>query len=217
MTSSHNSDFERVLENLEYKILSGIINPRERLIERELTEAYRISTGTVRKILKELAVKQLIKLIPNRGAVVTEPTFKESEDIYHTRILLENYALESVVKRITDERLEMIQAHEDAFENMLKSKDLRGILKYNRLFHQSIFEVSENGIVSDFIDQLRNRSRIWYHYVREDTAHQEKSIDDHRRMIACLRAGDAAGLVAVNTKHLSSGFERYQKRFLRRL
>ncbi len=209
MPRSQKDDFEKVLDILEYKILSGLLNPRERLIERELAEEYKISTGTVRKVLKELTVKNLIIHMPHRGAFVAEPTRKEAEDIFHTRILLESYALESVARNMTKTRLKKIETYETAFEKKLQTRNLRGILKYNRLFHQSIFETCGNVIVSEMIDQLRNRSRIWYHYIRGDARHREKSIQEHRDMIACLRSGNADKLKAVNETHLNSGYKSY--------
>ena len=93
MASSQNNDFEKVLEHIEFKIFTNIWRPRERLIEREVMEEYGISRGTVRKILKELAFKHLIKHSTNKGAVVAEPTRKEVDDIYKTRVLLESYAI----------------------------------------------------------------------------------------------------------------------------
>jgi len=210
MTSSPRNDFERTLEILEYKILSGVLNPRERLIERELTEEYNISTGTVRKILKELVVKNLARHVPNRGAVVTEPTPKEVEDIYHTRMLLENHAIESVIANIDTEQLKKIEEYEVNFEKELKDKNLRGILNYNRLFHQSIFEACGNTIISDILDQLRNRSRIWYHYIRGNAQHLEKSVEDHRAMIDCLHSGNAVRLKKINKNHLSFGYKVYK-------
>ena len=122
MTSPQQSDFERILDILEFKILSNALKPRERLIERELMEAYGINKGTVRKILKELAVKNLINHISNRGAVVAEPTPKEVEDIYHTRVLLESYAIEFVVANMNRAILKKIEAHEIAFEKRNRSK-----------------------------------------------------------------------------------------------
>ena len=123
MNLSQKNDFERILEILEYKILSGVLNPKERLIERELTEEYKISTGTVRKILKELTVKNLIHHISNRGAVVAAPTQKELEDIYHTRVLLENHAIKFVVTNINTVQLKKIEEHESNFEKKLKEKN----------------------------------------------------------------------------------------------
>ncbi|MDT8377904.1 MAG: FCD domain-containing protein [Desulfotignum sp.] len=140
---------------------------------------------------------------------MAEPTRKEAEDIFHTRILLESHALEFVARNMTKTRLKKIETYETAFEKKLQSQNLRGILKYNRLFHQSIFETCGNVIVSEMIDQLRNRSRIWYHYIRGDARHREKSIQEHRDMIDCLRAGNADKLKTVNKTHLKSGYKSY--------
>lgn len=209
MTSHQKNDFERVLELIEYKILSGILNPRERLIERELTAEYKVSTGTVRKILKELTIKNLIIHMPNRGAVVAEPTPKEVEDIYHARILLESYAIEFSVANMNSAQLKKIEAFEISFEKKLKEKDLIGILNNNRLFHQSIFEACGNKIISEMIDKLRNRSRIWYHYIRGNPQHLENSIKDHIAMIECLYSKNTVKLKKINENHLTSGYKNY--------
>ena len=211
MTLSQKNDFERILDVLEYKILSGVLNPRERLIERELTEEYKISTGTVRKILKELAVKNLIHHISNRGAVVAAPTQKEVEDIYHTRVLLEDHAIKFVIANMNTAQLKKVEEQENNFEQALKENNLRGILNYNRLFHQSIFETCENKIISEMIYQLRNRSRIWYHYIRGNAQHLENSVKDHIAMIECLHSKNEAQLKKINKKHLSMGYKNYKK------
>lgn len=209
MTLSRKNDFERVLEIVEYKILAGILNPRERLIERELVEEYQISTGTVRKILKELAVKNLIVHMPNRGAMVSEPTPREVEDIYQARLLLENHALESVVANMSRAHLKKIETYEAVFEKKLQEKDLIGILNNNRMFHQSMFEICGNKVISDAIDQLRNRSRIWYHYVRGSDEHQANTVRDHLAMIRCLRSKDIDALKKINESHLAAGYNTY--------
>ena len=211
MTLPQKNDFERILEILEYKILSGVLNPRERLIEKELTKEYKISTGTVRKILKELAIQKFIVHIPNRGAVVAAPTQKEVEDIYHTRVLLEDYAIEFVLANMDPSQLKKIEAHGKNFEKKLKEKNLRGILNSNRLFHQSIFEVCGNKIISEMINQLRNRSRTWYHYISGNAKHLEDSVKDHIVMIECLHSKNKAKLKKINKKHLSIAHKIYKK------
>jgi DNA-binding GntR family transcriptional regulator len=214
MTSSQQNDFENILEILEFKILSSSLKPRERLIERELMEAYGINKGTVRKILKELTVKNLIKHMSNRGAVVTEPTPEEVEDIYHTRVLLESYAIEFVVANMNSTSLKSIELYEIAFEKSLEKENLRGIFQYNRMFHQAIFGVCGNKIVSEMIDQLRNRSRIWFHYIRSSPQHRKKSVKDHLAMIECLRSKDLAKLKSLNKSHLTVGFKAYKKHMI---
>jgi len=210
MASVQQQDFERVLKILEFKILSSALKPRERLIERELMETYRISRGTVRKIIKELAVKNLINHVSNRGAVVAEPTPKEVEDIYHARLLLESYAIDFVVANMNSTRLQRIEACEDAFERAVTAGDLRGMLNHNREFHRAIFQTCGNAIISEMIDQLRNRSRIWHNYMSSSVQNREKSIKEHRAMIHCLHKEDGAGLKSVNEEHLTTGYKNYK-------
>jgi DNA-binding GntR family transcriptional regulator len=215
MSLSAKEDFERVLDILEFKILSGLLNPRERLIERELVDEYKVTTGTVRKILKDLSVKKLVKHLPNRGAVVSEPTLKEVEEIYQTRVLLEGYALDFAVANVTESQLAEIENNEAIFEQKIKEEDVRGILNYNRLFHQSMFENCENEIVAEMIGQLRNRSRIWYHFIRGNSTFREKSIIDHRSMIDHLRSKDIVKLKELNKKHLTAGYLNYKRGLVR--
>jgi DNA-binding GntR family transcriptional regulator len=212
---SSKEDFDRILDILEFKILSGILNPRERLIERELVEEYRVSTGMVRKILKELSVKKLIRHLPNKGAVVSEPTLKEVEDIFQARLLLENYALDLVVANMTGAQLERIEKNAELFEDKLREDDLRGIFNFNRMFHESIFENCGNEVVAEMISQLRNRSRIWYHFIRGDNLLKDKSVRDHRKMIEYLRSGDVTALKSLNGDHLTAGYMHYRKNLIR--
>ncbi len=211
MAPPRQNDFEKTLEILEFKILSSVLKPRERLIERELMEEYKISRGTVRKVLKELTVKNLINHVSNRGAVVAEPTPKEVDDIYHTRVLVESYAIEFVVANMNASILKKIEAHELAFEKSLKEEYLRGIFQYNRMFHQAIFETCGNKIISEMIDQLRKRSRVWFHYIRGSAQHREYSIRDHLEIIDCLRSKDTERLKKLNENHLTTGYKSYKE------
>ena len=98
-----------------------------------------------------------------------------------------------------------------AFERAFKGGDLRGILNNNRLFHQKIVETCGNGIISEIIDQLRNRSHVWYHYIVSNPARQEDSIKDHKAMIECLVKGDSETLKVINEQHLTRGYKSYSE------
>jgi len=214
MATSQKNDFERVLEILEFRILSSVLKPRERLIERELIEEYKISRGTVRKILKELVVKNLINHTSNRGAVVAEPTPKEVEDIYRTRLVLESYAIDFVIVNINDSIIEQVESHERAFEKALEEENLRGILAYNRSFHRAIFDKCENQIIPEITDQLRSRSRAWYRYIAGSSIHRENSVRDHLQIIECLRTRDTQRLKKINESHLTAGYENYKENLI---
>ncbi len=200
---------EKVLEQFEFDILSGVFRPRERLVENDLLRRYKVTRGTIRKILKELEFKQLVRHFPNRGATVAEPTKKEMEDIYRTRILLESYAISHLPTPIEHSALSRIAAQCDAFADAISKEDFRRVVAANRLFHHTIFEQCGNSLVLDLIDQLRTRSHFWQHYIVGQPDRINRTISEHRVMLEYLKKGDVAALKQINQTHLTWGFKDF--------
>ena len=165
MSEERISDYDQVLERIEYDILSGSLKPRERLVEADLMSRYHASRGTIRKAFKDLESMQLIKHYPNRGVMVIELTRKEVEDIFYTRNLLESQCLELAVPRIDDATLDRIEAYRVEFEDAVRDYRLKDVILTNTRFHQTIFDVSGNQVMTDIIDQLRIRSHLWQQYM----------------------------------------------------
>ncbi len=72
-------EFDKFLATLENLILTGVIKPRERLIEADLVQRLNVSRYLIRDGLKILEAKGLVKIIPYKGAVVTDLSEKEIE------------------------------------------------------------------------------------------------------------------------------------------
>jgi len=209
MRSSRQSEFKKILKRLETDILSGFFRPKERLIEKNLCQRYHASRGTIRQVLKELEFKQLINHHSNRGAFIAEPTKKEIEDIFGARVLLENYALDSVIQNLDRQTLAQIIIHQGAFEKAVKAKNLRAMMNSNRLFHNGIFQTCGNAIITEMIDQLRKRSHLWQHYIVGQPRRIEKTIEEHRDIVGCLQKGNASKLRKLNKQHLAEGYKSY--------
>ena len=211
MRSSRQSEFKEILKRLETDILSGFFHPKERLIEKSLCQRYQASRGTIRQVLKELEFKQLINHHSNRGAVIAEPTKKEIEDIFGTRVLLENHALDFVIQNIDRQTLAQVITYQAAFEKAAKAKNLRAIMNSNRLFHNGIFQTCGNVVITEIIDQLRKRSHMWQHYIVGQPGRMQKTIEEHRDIVRCLQTGNASKLKKLNEQHLAEGYKSYME------
>ena len=93
----------------------------------------------------------------------------------------------------------------------VRDKNLRDIVKSNRLFHQTLFERCGNDVISGMIDQLRKRSHVWQHYIVGHSRRMEKTIKEHKMMVNCIRKQDVVKLKEVNETHLASGFQSYME------
>ena len=65
-------DFQKLIGQLESMILTGVFQPRERLVELKLSEELGVSRFWIRDAFKILETKGLIKVIPYKGAVVCD-------------------------------------------------------------------------------------------------------------------------------------------------
>lgn len=209
MQSAKRPHFDEVLEKIEFDILSGTLRPRERLIENDLINRYGVTRGSVRKILKELDFKGLVTLNSNRGAVVSEPTKKEMQDIYDLRLLVENSIMERVINNMDGKTFEQIETYQEEFEDAVREKRLKRMININKLFHQTIFNASGNSIVLDIISQLRSKSFLWQHYIIGYPKRLKGTMKDHRDILDCIKNRDVAGLQQVNEQHIKAGYEAY--------
>ena len=60
----------QVLDELRQSIISGRLNPGDRLLERELIAMMGVSRTVIREALRQLESEGLVAIIPNKGPVV---------------------------------------------------------------------------------------------------------------------------------------------------
>lgn len=205
------ASFQQTLEGIEFDILAGFYGPRERLVESELMKRYGTTRGTIRRALKELQFKCMIKHFPNRGAVVSDLSFTEAEDLYATRLLLEDHAASLVVEKIDQKVLAELADLEKAFSQAVLRNDLREIMNTNKLFHQRLFESSGSRVLAELIEQVRVRCHLWQHYIVGHTDRLSKTLEEHRALLRALEKRDSKGFRNSVRTHITSAFLAYRQ------
>ncbi|RLE12412.1 GntR family transcriptional regulator, partial [Candidatus Aerophobetes bacterium] len=90
-----------VVRHLEDAILKGKIKKGTRLVERELAEKFKVSRLPIREALRELQAAGLVRIVPRKGAVVSQISLEEVKEIYAVKCLIESFAAGEAAKRIT--------------------------------------------------------------------------------------------------------------------
>ena len=85
----HPSLVDAVQDYIRDKIVSGELQPGQRLVERELAEATGASRIPVREAIRGLASERFVTLVPRRGAVVTALVPEDLDEIFEVREALE--------------------------------------------------------------------------------------------------------------------------------
>ncbi len=137
--SSTRTNATRVQDELREAILTGALEPGERLRAEALAESLRSSRTPVREALLLLAQEGLVEIEPRRGATVRAFDAADLSDLYEVRALVEPHAAELAARRMTTtetarltEILERSTAHDDSDESSVAAQ-----LRLNDEFHAS--------------------------------------------------------------------------------
>jgi DNA-binding GntR family transcriptional regulator len=101
---------EQIAERIFAAIASGEYTPGERIREETLAEEFEVSRGPVREALRILEKDSVVRILPNRGAHVTQLSVKEVSDIFEVRRTL----LGAMIGRLRVEEASALAATLDA-------------------------------------------------------------------------------------------------------
>ncbi|SDJ51633.1 transcriptional regulator, GntR family [Frankineae bacterium MT45] len=90
---------ELALSQLRAEILSGALEPGERLVEEQLTRRFGISRAPVREALRLLAEQGLVDHLPRRGVRVTTLSERDFDELFAVRDALEQFAIGELIRR----------------------------------------------------------------------------------------------------------------------
>lgn len=91
------SNVDVAADALRQEIVSGRLAPGERIKEIPLADALGISRGPIREAIRLLEHDGLLTIIPNRGAVVPEPTAEDVLEVYAMRAAIGSLALHKLM------------------------------------------------------------------------------------------------------------------------
>jgi GntR family transcriptional regulator, rspAB operon transcriptional repressor len=178
-----------------------VLAPGKTILERELAEVLQMSRTPVREALVRLEAEGMVRLIPRRGFIV-EPIEKEDlNEIYEIAERMDGLAAEKASLKLTSEDLDKLDAMILKQEEALKANDLKKWAILDDEFHNRLIQLADHkrlsSVVDIFSDQLY-RARL---YTINHRPVPNKSIEEHKAILACLRANDGAAARMVMQTH----------------
>lgn len=207
---------DQIVDLLEEDIVFGYLHPRERLIEDDLCSRFNTTRHMVRQALNELENTGLIERRRNVGAFVRAYTEKEVIDLYVVRDTLEASAAQRIVFPVSAERLQRLIDIQGQHDRAAESDDLRAAFRANIAFHQVLFALTDNPILSGAIDDFARRAHVVRFLSMADARFLQKARDDHWKIIHALQEQDRDSLVTMCRSHLVPSRDAYLEQNRRR-
>lgn len=196
---------ERVFHEIHEKILNGVYRDSEELREIALAEELGVSRTPVREALRQLELEGLVKIVPNKGAVVTAITKKDVKDIYMIRSMLEGLCARWATENITEEQLdemEEILLLSEFYINKKKKEPTSQVVELDGKFHEVLYEASDSRIMKHLLSDFHKYVRLARRTSVENPERAEKSIEEHRALLEAIKTKDADKAEELANKHM---------------
>jgi len=195
---------EEIVSRLREEIVEGIWQPGVRLQERVLCERYGVSRSPLREACQVIAAEGLLKLYPNRGAVVTRPTMTDAVENMEIIVALQSLAIKLACERSSDEHLAEIEQLHKKMQIHSERHEIVPFYELNNAIHKAIVRASGNSalvLMYEHVDRHIVRLQKLSGALEADPA---LSMAEHNKFIKALLKRDAASAAKAMEAHMKT-------------
>lgn len=193
-----------VFNTLRQAILTGEMEPGERLMEIQLANKLGVSRTPIREAIRKLELEGLVIMIPRKGAEVAHITVKDMRDVLEVRSALEELAATLACKNVTPEHIDELKTANRVFEAAIVSKDVVAIVNADVTFHNIIYSMTDNQRLIQLINSLSEQMyRYRLEYVKDARSHSIL-ISEHADIINRIASRDEEGAKEVISQHIGN-------------
>jgi DNA-binding GntR family transcriptional regulator len=177
---------EVVSATLREAIVSGILQPGERLMEIQLAEELGVSRTPVREAIRKLELEGFVIMVPRRGTYVADLSIKDINEVYEIRTALDVLAAGLAAERITEEELEQLERLLVEIGEAIENGDLQKIIDIDSQFHDVLYRASRNDRLVGIINNLREQFTRFRTISIQYPGRLKSTLVEHGRLIEAI-------------------------------
>ncbi len=193
-----------VTNDLRTDILSGRLQPGDRLLEVQLAEQYACGRAAIRSALVTLTSEGLVEREANRGATVRRIKIEEAIQITEARAALESLIAAQAARHATDADHVELREIIDRMRSAVGGEGSDSYSELNARLHRRLREMSGHDIASQLVDNLRNRAAHHQYRLAVMPGRSAESLEQHAAIVDAVVARDPDAATEAMVVHLRS-------------
>jgi DNA-binding GntR family transcriptional regulator len=185
---------DRVSELIKEAILTGKLEPGDRIVELKLAGDLGVATTSVREALFELESQGFVTRFTNKGTFVTQLSKDDVSQIIRVRHELEGLAAELAEKCATPSDVGELRSLVTAMTDYARKSDLRQFYRADVEFHRKIWTMSGNRHLAKALDTTLGPLFAFFIMRNPCDSVSEllRSVEWHGRIVDALERGEKA-------------------------
>ncbi len=200
IVANHDGDGYR---RLREDIVSGRLQPNERLVELDLSERLGLGRAAVRTALVRLESEGLVERERHRGARVRMVDEWEAVEILEARGALEALAARHAARNATLADVERLRGILATMRELLDAGDLLATSDQNAVLHRSLLELSGHRTATRLIATLRSQTVRFQYRTILLPGRSQQSFAEHTAIVDAIEAGDPEAAETAMRRHLA--------------
>jgi len=195
---------ELAVSRLRRQILSGSIDPGERLVEEQLTRRLGISRAPLREALRLLTQQGLVEHLPRRGVRVAVLSDRDVAELYTVRDVLEQHVVTTVFPIVDPALLAPLQAALDLMRAASAADDRLETANAHRAFHLAMVALAGNRQLTQVYESILVKLQLYMarNLSREaELAEPDDGVRRHERLYEAIHSGDPGTILHELAAH----------------
>jgi DNA-binding GntR family transcriptional regulator len=204
----HKTMAESAADELRRRILSGEFPEGYQLKQEHLSNEFGISRIPLREALVQLENEGLVKILPHRGAIVSELSSEDITELFELRSLIEPFVLRKSIPKLTKSDFEEADRILAEYTKELHSKSASRWGELNTKLHLLLLSRASQprtmGIVMSLLQQTDRYTRL---ELSLRTGSLDKAEEEHHELVKLCKIGDTRGAATLLKKHILQAAE----------
>ncbi|MEP9352968.1 GntR family transcriptional regulator [Xanthobacter sp. KR7-65] len=193
-----------ILDQLRQAILEGTHPAGTQLRQDALADAYGVSRIPVREALFQLEAEGLVRIVPQKGAIVSDLSIEEIDDVFELRRIMEPRLLARAAPAFAAEDFARLDAIHARFTEAARVHDVSqwGIL--NADFHMALYEKATLPRTRQIVASLLQTSDRYTRLQLSSAEAMARAQREHAELIALCRAGAVEEACRFLDRHIAT-------------
>jgi DNA-binding GntR family transcriptional regulator len=192
---------EIIFRQLEGMILSGKIQPGERINESKLSGLLGVSRAPIREALRLLASNGILEIRANRGMFVRDIQINEVEGLYDIRAALDVLAGEKAAERIDEGHLQVLGQWMQEMAVYVEANDTDAYYRANISFHTAIVEISGNANLLSIYEGVCKQMSLFRKVSLSLPGHLRLSLQRHKKIVEAITSKNSEKAASFMRNH----------------
>ncbi len=198
---------QQIAATIRGAIAAGSLPFGSRLLEAKIAREMGTSRGPVREALFQLEREGLVCRTPNRETSVIGLTEEVVQQIASLRGVLEGFAAQLAVSRLTADDLGCLESILTEMSAMARGGNFEALVECDYRFHEHVVRASGHYLLHEIWIGLERRIRIYLSALNRRYGDLHAVVRGHARILRALRRRETKHLNRMMTNHMLEALE----------